>query len=151
VACTLLQVGEIESALGGKASTKLSGDSQTVPGMALDTCFVEIAVPRQDGISRVSINIVKDLPMDGGEAIRARNGGTAREQQWKSTGARLEEKTVGNAICILAGRPNVVGHSNCAVPRAKGFVEVDVTGPVQGLVSLDTVGALAQKAIARLR
>ena len=149
VACTLLQVGEIESALGGKASTKLSGESQNVPGMALDTCSVELAVPGQTGVRKATINIVKDLPMEAGELLRARNGGTAREGQWKGTGVRLEQKTVGNAICIMAGRPGVVGHSICSIPRAKEFVEVDVTAPVQELPSLDTVGALVQKAATR--
>jgi hypothetical protein len=148
VACTLLQVGEIESALGGKASTKPAGASQNVPGMAVDTCSVSVS--SQNGIRVVTVNIVKDLPMDGGEAIHTRNGGTAREQQWKAAGARLEQKTVGKAICILAGRPDVAGHSICSMPRAKGYVEVDVRASVQDLPSLDTVGALVQKAVARM-
>ena len=148
VACALLQIGEIESALGGKASTKLSGGSQNVPGMAIDTCSVELGVG-QNGVRKATINIVRDLPMDAGELLRARNGGTAREGQWKGTGVRFEQKTVGNAICILAGRPEVVGHSICSIPRAKTYVEVDVTAPVQELPSLDTVGALVQKAATR--
>jgi hypothetical protein len=148
VACTLLQVGEIETALGGKASTKLSGERQNVPGMAIDTCSVELGVG-QNGVRKATINIVKDLPMDAGELLRARNGGTAREGQWKGAGVRFEQKTVGNAICIMAGRPGVVGHSICSIPRAKEFVEVDVTAPVQELPSLDTVGALVQKAATR--
>ena len=149
VACTLLQLGEIESALGGKASTKPSGASQNVSGMALDTCSVELAVPGQTGVRKATINVMKDLPMDAGDLLRARNGGTARESQWKGTGVRLEQKTVGNAICIMAGRPGVVGHSICSIPRAKEFVEVDVTAPVQELPSLDIVGALVQKAATR--
>jgi hypothetical protein len=148
-ACKLLQIGEIESAMGGKASTKPSGEIANV-GMVLDTCSVELAVPGQTGVRKVTITIVKDTPMDAGELLRARNGGTAREQQWKGTGARLEQKSVGNAICILAGRPGVVGHSICTIPRAKGYVEVDVTAPVQELPSLDTVGALVQKAVTRM-
>jgi hypothetical protein len=148
VACTLLQVGEIESALGGKASTKLSGASQKVPGMAIDTCSVELGVGKA-GVRTATINIVKDLPMDAGELLRTRNGGTAREGQWQRTGVRFEQQTVGNAICIMARRPGVVGHSICSIPRAKEFVEVDVTAPVQELPSLDTVGALVQKAATR--
>jgi len=147
-ACKLLQLVEIESALGGKASTKLSGSVQSVPDMVLDECFVEM--PGQDGIRRVSIRIVTNLPIDGGEGIRARNGGTARETQWKVAGARLEEKTVGNAICILAGRPNVVGHSTCSIPRGNGYVEVDVAASVRELASMDAVRALVQKAVTRL-
>ena len=116
--------------------------------MAIDTCSVELGVG-QTGVRKATINIVKDLPMDAGELLRARNGGTAREGQWQGTGVRFEQKTVGNAICIMAGRPGVVGHSICSIPRAKEFVEVDVTAPVQELPSLDTVGALAQKAATR--
>jgi hypothetical protein len=151
LACKLLQVVEIESALGGKASTKLSGSSQNVPGMDVDHCSVELSVPGQkEGIRVVDITLVKNLPMDGGEAIRTRNAGTARERQWKGTGARLEEKTVGNTICIMFGRPGVVGHSICSIPRAKGYVEVDVRAPVQEMVSLDVVRALVEKAVTRL-
>jgi hypothetical protein len=149
-ACKLLQLVEIESALGGKASTKLSGSSQNVQDMVLDECSVEISAPGQNGIRRVGIGIVKNLPMDGGDAIRTRNAGTARETQWKVTGARLEEKTVGNAICIMSGRPDVVGHTTCSIPRGKGYVEVDVTGSVQELASMDAVRALVQKAVTRL-
>src|SRR3989442_4629299 len=103
VACTLLQVGEIESALGGKASTKLSGGSQNVPGMAIDTCSVELGVG-QTGVRKATINIVKDLPMDAGELLRARNGGTAREGQWQGTGVRIEEKTVRHPNGIMGPR-----------------------------------------------
>src|SRR5882724_4620328 len=102
-ACKLLQIGEIESALAGKASTKLVGASQNVPGMAIDTCSVELA--GQTGVRTATIIVQKDLPMDAGELLRNRNAGTAREGQWKGTGVRLEQKTVGNALCIMAGRP----------------------------------------------
>jgi hypothetical protein len=78
--------------------------------------------------------------------LAALNVGTACERQWKESGARLEEKTVGNAICIMYGRPGVVGHSTCSIYRAKGYVEVDVTAPVQEMVSMDTVRSLVQKA-----
>ena len=149
-ACKLLQLTEIESALGAKATTKLAGSSQSVPGMTLDECSVEIPGPSRNGIHLVSIQIVSDLPMDGAEAIRMRNGGTAREAQWKGPGARLEQKTVGSAVCIMSGRPNVAGHSTCTIPRGKGYVEVDVTGSVQELVALDTVAALLQKAVSRM-
>ena len=130
--------------------TKFSGSSQNVQDMVLDECSVEISGPGQNGIRRVGISIVKNLPMDGGEAIRTRNAGTAREPQWKVKGARLEEKTVGNAICIMFGRPGVVGHSTCRIPRAKGYVEVDVTAPVQEMLSMDAVATLVQKAVTRL-
>ena len=149
-ACKLLQIAEIESALGGKASTKLSGSKQSVPGMTLDECGVEVPEPGRKGVHVVSIRIVTDLPLDAGEAIRMRNGGTAREPQWKDTGARLEQKAVGGASCIMSGRPNVAGHSTCSIPRGKGYVEVDVTGSVLELVPLDTVAALLQKAVSRM-
>jgi hypothetical protein len=149
-ACKLLQVAEIESALAGKASTPLSGFSQAVQGMALDQCSIEISAPGPNGFHRVAISIVTDLPMDGGEAIRTRNAGTAREEQWKGTGARLEQEAVGSAICILSGRPGVVGHSVCSIPRGKGYVEVDVTASIEAMVSMTTVRALVQKAITRL-
>lgn len=149
-ACKLLQIAEIESAVGAKASTKLSGSIQSVPGMTLDECGVEIPEPSRKGVHVVSIRIVKDIPLDAGEAIRMRNAGTAREPQWKGTGARLEQKTVSGAVCIMSGRPNVAGHSTCSIPRGKGYVEVDVTGSVQELVPLDTVAALLQKAVSRM-
>ncbi len=149
-ACKLLQITELESALGAKALTKLTGSSQSVPGMTLDECSVEIAGPSNRGIHLVSIRIVSDLPMDADQAIRMRNGGTAREGQWKGPGARLEQKTVGSAICILSGTPNAPGHSTCTIPRGKGYVELDVTGYVRELVPLDTVAALLQKAASRM-
>lgn len=149
-ACKLLQVAEIESAIGGKASKPPAGEKQSVPGMVLDECFVEIPSPTRNAVHRVSINIVSGLPLDGTEAISGRNGGTAREPQWKTAGARLEQETVGTAICILYGRPNVTGHTICTVPRGRGYMEVDVTGSVQELASMATVRALLQKAITRM-
>jgi len=146
-ACNLLQVGELEAAIGGKASTKPAGSVQTVPGMTLDECSVVLSGSTTHPIS---IRIVSKLGMDGAQAITIRNTGTARETQWKVAGARLEQAKVGNAICILTGRPNVASHSTCSVPRGDGYVELDVIGPVNDLPSLTTVGALVQKAVSRL-
>jgi len=42
-ACGLLQVGELEAAIGGKASTKPAGSIQSVPGMTLDVCTVVLS------------------------------------------------------------------------------------------------------------
>jgi hypothetical protein len=147
-ACRLLQVAELEAALGGKASTKPSGSQQAGPGMTLDECSVVLSGSGQT--HPVSIRIVTNLSMDGAQAIKIRNLGTAREQQWKTAGARLEQATVGSALCILAGRPDVASHTICTIPRGEGYVEVDVIGPVDGLPSTKTVGALVQKAITRL-
>lgn len=147
-ACRLLQVGELEAAIGGKTSTKPTGSVQAVPGMTLDTCSVVLS----DSATThpVAIRIVSKLGMDGAQAITIRNMGTAREAQWKVAGARLEQAKVGNAICILTGRPNVASHSTCSIPRGDGYVELDVTGDVGALPSLSTVGALLQKAVSRL-
>jgi hypothetical protein len=147
-ACRLLQVAELEAAIGGKASTKPSGSQQSVPGMSLDECSVVLSGSGQT--HPVSIRIVTNLPMDGAQAITVRNAGQAREGQWKTAGARLEQATVGKALCILAGRPDVASHTICSMPRGKGYVEVDVIGPVDGLPSIKTVGGLVQKAITRL-
>jgi hypothetical protein len=98
----------------------------------------------------VSIRVVTNLPMDGTEAITIRNRGTASEQQWKVAGARLEQGKVGVAICILTGRPSVASHTICSIPRGRGFVEVDVTRPVDRLSSIATVAALVQRAMSRL-
>ena len=147
-ACRLLQVGELEAAIGGKASTKPAGSVQTVPGMTLDECSVVLSGSATT--HPVAIRIVSKLGMDGAQAITIRNTGTAREAQWKVAGARLEQAKVGNAICILTGRPNVASHSTCSVPRGEGYVELDVTGPVGALPSLTTVGALVQKVVSRL-
>jgi len=78
------------------------------------------------------------------------SAGQAREPQWKGAGARLEQATVGSALCTLAGRPDVATHSICSIPRGTGYVELDVVGPVDGLPSIKTVGALVQQAITRL-
>lgn len=147
-ACRLLQVTELEAAIGGKAKKAPSGSQQTVPGMTLDECSVVLAGSGPP--HPVSIRIVTNLSMDGAQAIKVRNAGQAREPQWKVPGARLEQATVGSALCILAGRPNVASHTTCTIPRGKGFVEVDVVGPVDGLPTMETVGALVQKAITRL-
>lgn len=147
-ACGLLQVAELEEAIGGKASKQPSGAKQAVPGMTLDECSVVLAGTGQP--HPVSIRIVSDLEMDGAAAIKVRNMGQASEPQWKTTGARLEQATVGTALCILAGRPNVASHTTCSVPRGKGYVEVDVIGSVDELPSMATVGALVQKAVGRL-
>ena len=150
-ACKLLQVAEIESALGGKAAKSPAGTSYSDPSMALDTCSVEIKVPGRGGNRTVSIQIVKNLPMDGAEAVRVRNGGRARESQWKVPGARLEEKTIGDALCTIYGRPNIAAHSACTIPRGKGYVEVEVTAPALDEVPpMDAVRALVQKAATRL-
>jgi hypothetical protein len=147
-ACGLLQVAEIEAAIGGKASSKPSGSKQAVSGMTLDECSVVLS--GSGPVHPVSIRIVTNISMDGAQAIKIRNAGQASEPQWKVAGARLEQATVGNALCILAGRPNVASHTICSIPRGEGFVEVDVVGPVDGLPSIKTVGALVQKAITRL-
>jgi hypothetical protein len=147
-ACRLLQVAELEAAIGGTASTKPSGSKQTISGMTLDECSVVLS--GSGPYHPVSIRIVTNLSMDGAQAIKMRNAGQASEQQWKVAGARLEQATVGSALCILAGRPSVASHTICSIPRGEGFVEVDVVGPVDGLPSIATVGALVQKAITRL-
>ncbi len=147
-ACRLLQVSELEAAIGGKAKAPPSGSKESVPGaMTLDQCEVVLAGSETHP---VSIRIVTDLPMDGAEAIKARNTGEAREPQWKVAGAKLEQSTVGSALCILAGRPNVASHTTCSIPRGKGYVEVQVIGPVDDLISMAKVGALVQKAVSRL-
>ncbi len=150
-ACKLLQVAEIESALGGKASGSPSGSSQSAPGsMDIDTCSMKISLPGKGAMRIVRMHVVTKLPMDGGEAVRTRNAGQAREAQWKTAGARFEQKTVGNALCVMSGRPGVAGHTTCAIPRGKGYVEIDVNAPDVELESMDVVGALAQKAASRL-
>ena len=147
-ACQLLQVAELEAAIGGKASTKPSGSKQSVPGMTLDECSVVLSGAGQT--HPVSIRVVSNLGMDGAQAVKMRNTGQAREPQWKTTGARLDQATVGTALCILAGRPDVASHTTCSIPRAEGYVEVDVIGSVDDLPSMATVGALVQKAVGRL-
>lgn len=147
-ACRLLQVGELEAAIGGKASKSPAGSVAAVPGMTLDECSVVLSGSGKT--HPVSLRIVSKLGMDGAQAITIRNTGTARESQWKVAGAKLEQAKVGSAICILAGRPNVASHSTCSVPRGDGYVELEVIGDVGALPSLTTVGALVQKAVSRL-
>jgi hypothetical protein len=152
-ACKLLQPAELESALkewalGGKA-TQFSGSTANSGGTAFDICRSEIVRP--NGNLQVTVLIVKNLPMDGGDAIRTRNGASAREGQWKVQGAQYEQKTVGNAICTRYGRPGIAAHSVCSIPRASGYVEVDVIAPTQKeMASMDAVGTLVQKANSRL-
>src|SRR5258705_13122230 len=119
--------------------------------MGLDTCSVEIKVPGKAGNRTVGILIVKNLPMDGAEGVRIRNMASARESQWKMPGARLEEKTIGDAHCAIYGRPNIAAHSACTIPRGKGYLEVDVTAPnLDEVPPMDAVRGLVQKAATRL-
>jgi hypothetical protein len=149
--CRLLQIAELEAAIGGKASKQPSGSAQAVPGMGnVDTCSAVLEGPNRTNVHPVVITIMTNLPMDGTEAVVGRNTGTAREQQWKVAGAKLEQRTVGKAICIMTGRPSVASHTICTIPRGKGYVEVDVTSDVKELASIDTVAALVQKAVGRL-
>src|SRR5207248_652489 len=134
LACKLLQPAELEStlkewALGGRA-TPFSGAPANSGSTAFDLCNSEIVRPGHGNL-QVRIVIVSNLPMDGGDAIRSRNAESAREGQWKVKGAQFEQKTVGKAICTLSGRPAVAAHSVCAIPRAKGYVEVAVIAPSQ--------------------
>ena len=153
VACKLLQQAELEAALkewasGGKAK-EFSGATDNSSGVSFDTCRSEIVRP--NGNLQVTVIVVKSLPMDGGEAIGTRNAASARERQWKVTGAQFEQKTVGKAICTMYGRPGIPAHSVCSIPRAKGYVEVEVIAPTQKEVpSMDAVGTLVQKANSRL-
>ena len=146
-ACRLLQVAEVEAAIGGKASGPPTGSKTTVPGMTLDECSVALSGAQ---LHSVSFRIITNLGMDGAQAIVIQNVGTAREQQWKTTGARLEQATVGTAICLLTGRPHVSSHTICRIPRGEGYLEVDVAGDVDQLPSNATVAALVQKAFTRL-
>ena len=153
VSCKLLQPAELESALkewsaGGKATT-FSGASDNSSGIAFDTCHSEIVRPRQGNL-QITVVVVTNLPMSGGDAIRTRNLALAREGQWKVKGAQFEEKTVGQAVCTLCGRPGVPASSVCAIPGAKGYVEVEVIAPSQKDVpSMDAVATLVQKAKSR--
>jgi len=153
VACKLLQPAELEADLkewasGGKA-TKFSGATDDSGGMSMDTCSSDIVRPTGNLV--VAVVVVKNAPMDGGEAIRTRNAALAREGQWKVKGAQFEQKTVGKAMCTMYGRPSVPAHSVCAIPRGNGYVEVEVRAPTQKeMASMDAVAALVQKANARL-
>ncbi|HET9708737.1 MAG TPA: hypothetical protein VFP39_10590 [Gemmatimonadales bacterium] len=146
-ACRLVQVPELEAAIGGKASGPPAGSKSSVPGMTVDECSMVLS-----GVQRhsVSVRIITDLGMDGAQAITIQNAGTAREEQWKTAGARLEQATVGKAICLLTGRPHVSSQTICRIPRGEGYLEVEVAGDVAELPSNATVAALAQKAFARL-
>jgi hypothetical protein len=146
--CDLVTVAELEAALGVKAKGKPAGTKQAVPGMSLDECSVVLAGPGRT--HPVSVRVVGNLGMNGEQAISMRNAGTAREKQWTVPGAKLEQATVGKAICILSGRPNVASQSICSIPRGQGYVEVEVTGDVGNLPALATVAALVQKAASRL-
>jgi hypothetical protein len=106
--------------------------------------------PGQENL-QITIAVVKNLPMSGGDAIRTRNPALAREGQWKVQGAHFEEKTVGKAMCTSSARPGVAAHSVCAIPGASGYVEVELIAPSQKeLPSMDAVGTLVQKANSRL-
>ena len=146
-ACRLLQVAELEAAIGGKASGPPTGSKTAVPGMTLDDCSVGLSGAQ---LHSVSVRIITNLGMDGAQAIVIQNTGTAREQQWQTAGARLEQATVGKAICILTGRPHVSSHTICRIPRGEGYLEVDVAGSVDELPSNATVAALVQKVFTRL-
>src|SRR5262245_1750781 len=98
-ACRLLSVADLEAALGGNAQGAAKGETQGVPGMTLDECKVMIA--GQGQTHPVTVQIVSNIGMDGAQAIAFRNQGTAREQQWKVSGARLEQSTEGSSVCIL--------------------------------------------------
>jgi hypothetical protein len=154
VSCKLLQPAELESTLkewaaGGKA-TQFTGATDNSSGIAFDTCQSEIVRPGQGNLP-IAVVVVKNLPMSGGDAIRTRNAALAREGQWKVEGAQFEQKTVGNAMCTLYGRPGVPAHSMCAIPQAKGYVEVEVRAPTQKEIpSMDAVAMLVQKANSRL-
>ena len=154
VACKLLQPGELESvlkewALGGKA-TKFSGSTYNAGSTAFDLCTSEIVRPRKGNL-QIKVVIVNNLSRDGGEAIRTRNAELAREGQWKVKGAQFEQKTVGKAMCTLAGRPRVSASSVCAIPRGSGYVEVEVRAPtLEETPSMDAAGALLQTANGRL-
>ena len=154
VACKLVQPGELESvlkewALGGKA-TKFSGSTYNAGSTAFDLCTSEIVRPRKGNL-QIKVVIVNNLSRDGGEAIRTRNAALAREGQWKVKGAQFEQKTVGKAMCTLAGRPRVSASSVCAIPRGNGYVEVEVRAPtLEETPSMDAAGALLQTANGRL-
>lgn len=146
-ACRLVQVAELEAAIGGKASGPPAGSKTSVPEMTVDECSVVLSGAQRHS---VSVRIITNLGMDGAQAITILNAGTAREEQWKTAGARLEQATVGKAICLLTGRPHVSSDTICRIPRGEGYLEVDVAGDVAELPSNAAVAALAQKAFARL-
>ena len=154
VTCKLLQPAELESvlkewALGGKAA-KFSGSTYNAGSTAFDLCTSEIVRPGKGNL-QIKVVIVNNLPMDGGDAIRTRNAELAREGQWKVKGAKFEQKTVGKAMCTLAGRHRGSASSVCATPRGNGYVEVEVRAPtLEETPSMDAAGALSQTANGRL-
>lgn len=154
VACKLLQPAEVVSALkewssGGKA-TAFAGATADSGGTFYDTCKSEIVRPGLGNL-QVTVVVVKNLPMDGGQGIRIRNAALAREGGRKDKGAQFEEKTVGKSFCTRYGRPSVAAHSVCAIPRGTGYVEVEVIAPsLKETPSMDAVGGLVQKANDRL-
>lgn len=77
--CRLLQVAELEAAIGGTVSEKPSGSVQAVPGMTLDVC--SLVISNKPKVHPITISVVTNLGMDGTDAIAIRNRGTAREQQ----------------------------------------------------------------------
>jgi hypothetical protein len=139
-ACKLLEVAEIESALGGTAKKSPSGANQG----GMDTCSIEM--PAKGGVRVVTISVAS-IVVDGGGS-RMPSEDWTRKPQWNVLGSR--QKNVGDAVCITSGRPGAVGHSMCNIYRAGRYVEVDVSAPVGELVPMDTVGALVQKAAGRL-
>jgi hypothetical protein len=147
-ACRLLQVAELEAAIGGKAESAPTGTRQAVPGMALDECSVVLSGSGEK--HPVSVRVVTNIGMDGAQAVKIRNMGAASEAQWKTAGAKLDQATVGSAICMLSGRPHVASHTTCSIPRGQGYIEVDVIGSLDRLPSMATVGALVNKANSRL-
>ena len=84
VACKLLQPAEIESALGGKTTNKPSGFTFNNRGEVLSSCSTEMT-----GYRAVTINLIQNLPVDGGLAIRRIVSEVARQEQWKVKGAQF--------------------------------------------------------------
>ena len=104
----------------GKASNAPSGSKQAIPGgMTLDECSVVLS--GAGSTHPVSIRIVSDLGMDGAQAIKIRNTGQAREAQWKTAGARLEQSTVGTALCIRPDRPTLPHIRPAVFPVARAM------------------------------
>jgi hypothetical protein len=103
------------------------------------------------GNLQITVAVVRNLPLIGEDAVRMRNAGLARERQWEVKGAQFEEKRAGKAMCTSYGRPGVPAHSECDIPSANGYVEVEVIAPSQKeMASMDAVGTLVQKAKSRL-
>ena len=85
----------------------------TMTGIAALVFLVVTPAHAQVGNLVVTVVVVKNYPMDGGDAIRTRNAALAREGQWKVKGAQFEEKTVGKAICAMLAVPQCP-HIRCA-------------------------------------